>query len=213
MKIMMTGFEPFGGESMNPALEAVRRLPDRVAGAEIVKVELPTVYGRAGEVLEEAVRRELPDAVLCVGQAGGRSGILVERVAINLRDARIPDNGGRQPVDEAVREDGPAAYFSSVPVKRMVAAIREAGVPAFLSYSAGTFVCNDILYSLLHLAARDYPAMKGGFLHVPYATEQTVDKPSGTPGMELGTIARALERAIGAVVEAIAEGVPEKQDK
>ncbi len=211
MKIMMTGFEPFGGESMNPALEAVRRLPDRVAGAEIVKVELPTVYGRAGEVLEEAVRRELPDAVLCVGQAGGCSGILVERVAINLRDARIPDNGGRQ--DEAVREDGPAAYFSSVPVKRMVAAIREAGVPAFLSYSAGTFVCNDILYSLLHLAARDYPAMKGGFLHVPYATEQTVDKPSGTPGMELGTIARALERAIGAVVEAIAEGVPEKQDK
>ena len=162
MKIMMTGFEPFGGESMNPALEAVRRLPDRVAGAEIVKVELPTVYGRAGEVLEEAVRRELPDAVLCVGQAGGRSGILVERVAINLRDTKAPDNGGRQPVDEAVREDGPAAYFSSVPVKRMVAAIREAGIPAFLSYSAGTFVCNDILYSLLHLAARDYPAMKGG---------------------------------------------------
>ncbi len=205
MKIMMTGFEPFGGESMNPALEAVRRLPERVAGAEIVKVELPTVYGRAGEVLEEAVRREEPGAVLCVGQAGGCSGILVERVAINLRDARIPDNGGRQPVDEAVREDGPAAYFATVPVKQMAAAIREAGIPAFLSYSAGTFVCNDVLYTLLHLAAREYPVMKGGFLHVPYATEQTVGKPSGTPGMALETIARGLERAAWAVVSQISE--------
>lgn len=200
MKIMMTGFEPFGGESMNPALEAVRRLPDQVAGAEIVKAELPTVYGRAGEVLEEAVDRELPDAVLCVGQAGGCSGILVERVAINLRDARMADNGGRQPVDEAVREDGPAAYFATVPTKAMVEAVREAGIPAFLSYSAGTFVCNDVLYSLLYLVERKHPAMKGGFIHVPYATEQTVGKPSGTPGMALETIVRGLESAIGAVV-------------
>ena len=204
-KILITGFEPFGKDTVNASWEAVSRLEDRIGDLEVTKLLIPTVFGEAAEKVLEAARELQPDVILCVGQAGNRTMVTPEMVAINLRDARIPDNGGRQPVDEAVREDGPAAYFSSVPVKRMVAAIREAGIPAFLSYSAGTFVCNDILYSLLHLAARDYPAMKGGFIHVPYATEQTVDKPSGTPGMELGTIARALERAIGAVVEAMAE--------
>lgn len=201
MKIMITGFDPFGGESVNPAYEAVKWLPDVIGGAQIIKLEVPTVFKKAGEVLKAGIEEHQPDAVICVGQAGGRSGICVEKVAINFQDARIPDNEQNQPVDQAVEEDGETAYFATVPVKAMVAKMRENGIPAFVSYTAGTFVCNELMYELLYLIHKKYPHIRGGFIHVPYAMGQTVDKPAGTPAMALESIAQGLEYAVMAVVE------------
>ena len=201
MKILITGFDPFGGETVNPAYEAVKLLPDTIAGAEIIKLEVPTRFHRAGAVLEDAMQRHKPDAVICVGQAGGRAAITPEKVAINLMDGRIPDNAGYQPVDMPIREDGETAYFTSLPVKAMVQKMRAAGIPAALSYTAGSFVCNSLMYTLLYLIDRQYPAMRGGFIHVPYAMEQAVSKPLGTPSMELHQIARGLALAVEAVVE------------
>ena len=183
MKILITGFDPFGGESVNPACEAVKLLPDTIAEAEIIKLQVPTRFALSGTVLEAAVNEHRPDAVICVGQAGGRSAITPERVAINLADASIPDNAGDQPVDEPIRKDGAPAYFTSLPVKAMVQKMRAAGIPAALSYTAGSFVCNSLMYTLLYLIDRQYPAMRGGFIHVPYAMEQAVGKPLGTPSM------------------------------
>ena len=199
-KVLVTGFDPFGGETVNPAFEAVRLLPDVIEGADVVKLEVPTVFTRSAAALEQAMGEERPDAVVCVGQAGGRSCVTVERVAINLAEARIPDNDGAQPIDEPLRADGPAAYFSTLPVKAMVAAIRAADLPAFPSYTAGTFVCNSLMYHALYLAERRFPGTLAGFMHVPYEPGQTVGKPAGTPSMPLATIARSLELAIGAVV-------------
>ena len=161
MKILITGFDPFGGENVNPAHEAVKLLPDTIAGAEIIKLEVPTRFHRAGAVLEDAMQRHKPDAVICVGQAGGRAAITPEKVAINLMDGRIPDNAGYQPVDVPIREDGETAYFTSLPVKAMVQKMRAAGIPAALSYTAGSFVCNCLMYTLLYLIDRQYPAMPG----------------------------------------------------
>ena len=144
MKILITAFEPFGGETINPALEAVSRLPERIGDAGIVTLRLPVVFGESAEALREAVRRERPEAVICVGQAGGRAGISIERVAINVEDARIPDNAGDQPRDRTIVPDGPAAYFSTLPIREMEKAVRDAGIPAAVSNSAGTYVCNSI---------------------------------------------------------------------
>ena len=151
MKILVTGFDPFGGETVNPAYEAVKLLPDTIAGAQIIKLQVPTRFTLSGTVLEAAVNEHRPDAVICVGQAGGRSAITPERVAINLADASIPDNAGDQPVDEPIRKDGAPAYFTSLPVKAMVQKMRAAGIPAALSYTAGSFVCNS------RYAGRLYP--------------------------------------------------------
>ena len=140
MKILITGFEPFGGESINPAYEAVKLLPDTVCGAQIVKLEVPTVFGKAGDILHAAVAEHRPDAVICVGQAGGRAAITPERVAINIMDGRIADNAGFMPVDRTIRTDGENAYFSTLPIKAMVAAIRAEGIPAEVSNTAGTYV-------------------------------------------------------------------------
>lgn len=201
-KILVTGFAPFDGEPVNPAWEAVKRLPDRVAGAELVKLELPTSFSRCGPAVEAAVEAHRPDAVLCVGQAGGRACVSVERVAINLAEARIADNDGEQPVDQPIRADGPAAYFATLPAKAMVRGVRAQGIPCQLSYSAGTFVCNCVMYQTLHLAATRFPHLRGGFVHVPYLPAQAADKPAATPSMELSTLVRAL----GAAVEAIVSG-------
>ena len=200
MKILITGFDPFGGETVNPAYEAVKLLPDTIAGAEIIKLEVPTRFHRAGAVLENAMQRHKPDAVICVGQAGGRAAITPEKVAINLMDGRIPDNAGYQPVDVPIREDGETAYFISLPVKAMVQRMRDAGIPAAVSYTAGTYVCNYLLYTLLYLIDKKYPHVRGGFIHVPYAMEQVINKPLGTPSMDLRQIARGLETAVEAVV-------------
>ena len=200
MKILVTGFDPFGGEKINPALEAVKSLPSEIHGAEIHWVEIPTVFYKAAEVLETAIVRFQPDAVLCIGQAGGRASLTPERVAINQDDARIPDNQGNQPIDTPIRLDGEAAYFSTLPIKAMVQAIKEEGLPASVSNSAGTFVCNHLMYQVLYLADKKFPNMRAGFMHIPYMTEQVINKPN-TASMNLTDIVRGIEAAIGAIVD------------
>lgn len=197
MKLLLTAFDPFGGERVNPALEAVRLVPDEIAGWKIVKLEVPTVFGASVDAVAQAIRQEKPDAVLCIGQAGGRCDLTPERVAINISDARIADNAGNQPIDEPIAKDGPAAYFATLPVKAMAAAIREAGLPASVSNTAGTFVCNHLMYGVLHLLAQAYPGVRGGFMHVPFAPEQVTNRPA--PSMSLRDIARGIEAAIGAI--------------
>ena len=199
MKVLVTGFDPFGGEKVNPAYEAVKLLPDTIAGAEIIKIEIPTVFTRSA-VLEEAIQKYRPDVVLDVGQAGGRSCMTVEKVAINLKEARIPDNDGEQPFDEPIREDGETAYFSTLPVKAMVENMRAHGIPAHISYTAGTYVCNCIMYNALYLAAKKYLGVRAGFIHVPFENGQVVDKANGTPFMSLEMIAKGLEYGIEAAV-------------
>ncbi|WP_283129377.1 pyroglutamyl-peptidase I, partial [Allofournierella massiliensis] len=154
MKVLVTGFDPFGGEAVNPAFEAVKLLPDQIAGAQIIKLEIPTVFTRSARVVEQAMEEHKPDIVIDVGQAGGRSCMTVEKVAINLAEARIPDNDGEQPFDEPLRADGETAYFATVPVKAMVENMRKHGIPAHISYTAGTYVCNSIMYNVLYLAAK-----------------------------------------------------------
>lgn len=200
MKILVTGFDPFGGEPLNPSYEAVKALPEYIAGARIVRLEIPTTFSRCGPAVETGILTHQPDAVLCVGQAGGQDHVAVERVGINLMDARIPDNDGAQPVDAPIRPDGPAAYFSTLPVKAMVKAIQSCGIPCRLSYSAGTYVCNCVLYRTLHMAALRYPRIRAGFLHVPFSELQAAAKPDGTPCMPLPQITLALEKALEAVV-------------
>lgn len=198
MKLLLTAFDPFGGETVNPALEAVRLVRPRIGEVEVIKLEVPTVFRKSLSVTAEAIRREQPDAVLCIGQAGGRFELTPERVAINMDDARIPDNEGNQPMDTPIEPDGEAAYFSTLPVKAMVAGIRAAGVPASLSNTAGTFVCNHLMYGVLHLLAREYPQIRGGFLHVPFVTAQVANR-VGVPSMGLPEIVRGIEAAIAVI--------------
>ena len=200
MKILVTGFDPFGGEKVNPALEAVKSLPSVIQGAEIRWVEIPTVFYKSAEVLEAEIDRYQPDVVLCIGQAGGRASLTPERVAINQDDARIPDNQGNQPIDTPIRLDGEAAYFSTLPIKAMVQAIKEVGLPATVSNTAGTFVCNHLMYQALYLADKKFPHMRAGFMHIPYMTEQVINKPN-TASMNLADIVKGIEAAIGAIVD------------
>lgn len=206
MKILVTGFDPFGGESVNPAYEAVKLLPNVIGGAEIFKLEIPTVFSLSGPAVEEGIRKYQPDVVICVGQAGGRASISVEKVAINFVDARIPDNNGEQPLDEPLQADGPAAYFATLPVKAMVQHVKEAGLPCYLSFTAGTYVCNSIMYNVLYMCEKRYPGIRAGFIHVPYACGQVIDKANTTPSMPLETIAKSLEYAIEAVAIDRADG-------
>ena len=198
MKLLLTGFTPFDGETINPALEAVKRVKPEIAGMEIVKLEVPTVFGESVRLVAEAIEREQPDFVLSVGQAGGRAAVTPERVAINVDDARIPDNAGQQPIDVPIFADGENAYFATLPVKAMAEAIREAGLPSALSNTAGTYVCNHLMYGVLYHLNRHHKDAKAGFIHVPYIPEQTADKP-GVPSMPLEDIVRALEAAITAI--------------
>ena len=202
MKILLTAFEPFGGEPVNPAWEAVQRAraPE---GVELVRLQVPTVFAEAGDLVCAAMERERPDLVLCVGQAAGRAALTPERVAINMMDASIPDNAGAQPQEEPIVPGGPAAYFATLPVKRIAAAIQAAGVPAAVSNSAGTFVCNALLYRVLHEAERCAPGLRAGFLHVPCLPEQAerMGKDRELPSLPLEQIVRGLEAAIGALCE------------
>ena len=177
MKIIVTGFDPFGGEKINPSIECVKALPE-IEGVELIRLELPTVFKESAKRLNEVINDVKPDAVLSVGQAGGRAGITMDRIAINVDDARIPDNICQQPIDEAIQLDGEAAYFTTLPIKRIVKAIREAGIPAEVSNSAGTFVCNHIMYQALFAATKADKPFKAGFMHIPFIPEQTTDKPS-----------------------------------
>lgn len=200
MKVLITGFMPFGGETINPAYEAVKDLPKQIAGAQVVTAELPVVYGGGARALEAAIEETAPDIVICVGQAGGRAAIALERIGINLRESQMPDNDGNTPDGDPVRADGPAAYFATIPVKAMVQSIREAGIPATISYTAGSYVCNDLLYSLQDMIHCRHPHIRGGFIHVPFDTKQVIAKPATTPSMPIATITAALEAAIKAAV-------------
>ena len=191
MKIIVTGFDPFGGEKINPSIECVKALPE-IEGVELFRVELPTVFKESANRLNEVINDVKPDAVLCVGQAGGRPGITMERIAINVDDARIPDNISQQPIDEEIQVEGEAAYFSTLPIKRIVKAIREAGISAEVSNSAGTFVCNHIMYQALFAATKADKPFKAGFMHIPFIPEQTADKPS----LPLEESTKALQIAI-----------------
>lgn len=201
MKLLLTAFDPFGGESVNPALEAVKLVSSQIGGVEIVKVEVPTVFGKSIETVAAAIERERPDAVLCIGQAGGRYDLTPERVAINIDDARIKDNEGNQPIDQPIFADGAPAYFTTLPVKAMVKRIREAGIPSSLSNSAGTFVCNHLMYGVLYTLDKKYPGVRGGFMHVPFIPGQVVNRPSPAPSLGLADIARGIEAAIEAIAE------------
>ena len=198
MKLLLTGFTPFAGETINPALEAVKHVKPEIAGMEIVKLEVPTVFGESVRLVQEAIEREQPDFVLSIGQAGGRAAVTPERVALNVDDARIPDNAGQQPIDVPIFADGENAYFTTLPVKAMTDAIRNAGLPSALSNTAGTFVCNHLMYGVLYYLHQHHQSIKAGFIHVPYIPEHTADKP-GVPSMPLDDIVRALEAAIAAI--------------
>lgn len=190
-KLLITGFDPFGGESINPAWEAVRLLPDVIRDFELVKLEIPTVFGAAAQVVIDKAEEIHPDAIISVGQAGGRAAVTPEMVGINLRYASIPDNMGALPCDIPITEGGPAAYFSTLPVRAMAKAICDAGLPGAVSYSAGSFVCNDVLYSLLHRF--DGTAVRAGFIHVPFLPEQTADKPSLPLDKTVAALCAAIE--------------------
>lgn len=199
MKVLITGFDPFGGETINPAWEAVKVIRDEIAGAQVVKMQIPTVVNKSIEKIHEKMKELQPDIVISVGQAGGRFGVTPERVAINLTDARIPDNEGNQPIDIPIFEDGETAYLSNLPVKAMVQAIKDAGYPSVLSNTAGTYICNHVMYGILYYIHKEFPSVRGGFIHVPYAVSQVVNKP-GTPSMAIADITASLEAAIEAAV-------------
>ena len=187
-KLLITGFDPFGGESINPSWEAVRLLPKTIGEYELHKLQIPTVFGLADETVLSKAQEIQPDVIICVGQAGGRAAVTPERIGINVRDARIADNAGASPKDVAIVSDGPDGYFSTLPIKAMINAINEAGLPGAVSNTAGTFVCNDVLYSLLHHYRGT--AVRCGFIHVPYLPQQ------GTPNLPLEDTAKALAAAI-----------------
>ncbi len=165
MSVLITGFEPFGGDAVNPSWEAVRLVPDRVAGREVHRLMLPTVFGQAAAMLREAIAEIRPETVVCCGVAKGRPGLTPELVAINYRQARIPDNAGQSFDGTPISPDGSAAYMTRLPVKEMVSALKDAGIPAYLSLSAGAYVCNDVYYALL--ACEEEFGHRGMFLHVP----------------------------------------------
>lgn len=200
MKILVTGFDPFGGEATNPAYEAIKLLPDTIDGAEIIKLEIPTVFGKGAQKAIEMIEEKEVDVVVSVGQAGSRSAMTVEKVAINLVEARIPDNEGQQPFDLKIKEDGENAYFTTLPIKAMVEEMKANGIPAFVSYTAGTYVCNEVMYQELYAVNKRFPSVRAGFVHVPYAAAQAVDKPNGTPFMSIETIAKGLEFGLKAIV-------------
>jgi pyroglutamyl-peptidase len=197
--VLLTGFDPFDGAAINPSWEAVRQLDGWSGqGFRVVARELPCVFGRAAEALLAAVDEVRPDVVIAVGQAGGRPEISIERIAINVDDARIPCNAGLQPVDVPIVADGPAAYFTTLPIKAMAAAIRERGIRAGVSQTAGTFVCNHVFYALMH-QLRGLP-VKAGFIHVPFLPAQAAAWPEPTPSMALEDIVAGLRVAVEVAV-------------
>lgn len=198
--ILVTGFSPFGGETINPSWELVRGLPDVMAGHRIEKLRVPTEFGQSIAVVTAAIDKLKPALVLCFGQAGGRSCMSVERVAINMDDARIADNAGVQLIDQPIRADGTAAYFSTVPIKSMVAAMHKTGIPAEVSNSAGTFVCNHLMYGVLHHIARHRYATRAGFIHVPYLDTQVIGQ-SQVASMSLATMIAGAKAAIMAAAK------------
>ncbi|MGL4989950.1 MAG: pyroglutamyl-peptidase I [Paraclostridium sp.] len=200
MKILITGFDPFAGESINPALEAVKMLPSSISGCDIVKLEIPTIFKKSVNIIEENIIKHRPDIVISIGQATGRFGVTPERVAINLDDAIIKDNDGNQPIDKKISIDGPDAYFSTLPLKAMVEEMKKNDIPATISNTAGTFVCNHVMYSVLHLINTKKLKIRAGFIHVPAIPRQVINK-SSIPCMNINDIVRGLEISIKVIIE------------
>lgn len=202
--ILLTGFEPFGGESTNPSWQAAQRAADLLCaqGRAAVAVEVPCVFGRSIEALKVALGEYEPAIVLCVGQAGGRGSISLERVAVNVDDARIPDNAGNQPIDEPVVPSGPAAYFSTLPIKACREAVAGLDIPVEVSQTAGTYVCNHLFYGLMDLLG-DRRGTRGGFVHVPYSSEQGTAH--GQPGLAVEAMAEALTMIATTTAETAAD--------
>lgn len=194
--ILLTGFDPFGGDSTNPSWLVAQALQgQRIAGHTVVAAQLPTVFGRSLDQLHALVNTHQPMLTVCLGQAGGRSALSLERIGINVDDARIPDNMGRQPIDTPVVPGGPAAYFATLPIKAMLRAVQRTGVPCEVSQTAGTFVCNHVLYGLMHLLKTSGPpGARGGFIHVPWLPGQ------GTPHLPLRDMVHGIHTALWAAV-------------
>ena len=188
-KLLITGFEPFGGEVINPSWEAVKLLPSKINGYQLTKLCIPVVFAEAAEAVIKTAEEIRPDVILCIGQAGGRNVVTPELVGINLRHASIPDNNGNQPKDDAIVSDGENAYFSTLPVRKIAESICANGVPAKVSYSAGAYVCNDVLYTLLHNYKET--STRVGFIHIPYCIEQNKE-----PCMDMDDIVKGLTAAI-----------------
>ena len=193
-KLLITGFQPFGGADTNPSWLAVQALPDVVGEYELCKLEIPVVFGEAADLVLAKAKEIQADLVIAVGMAGGRESVTPERIAVNIQDARIPDNAGNQPRGAFVAEDGPAAYFSTLPLRAMIAAMKEAGVPASLSNTAGTFVCNNLMYGLLDHLDRTGRHIPAGFIHIPATPAQAVERPS--PSLSPETVVKGLLAAI-----------------
>lgn len=188
-KILITGFDPFGGELINPSWEAVSLLLNQIGEYELTKLRIPVVFGEGAEKVLKKAGEIHPNVILCIGQAGGRTAITPELVGINLRHARIPDNNGKQPQDEPIIPGGENAYFSTLPVRKIAGAIKASGIPSEVSYSAGAYVCNDVIYTLL--SRYQSTQTKVGFIHIPYCTQQ-----NKTPSMSLEDIVKGLTIAI-----------------
>lgn len=199
MKVLITGFDPFGGENINPAYEVIKKVRENIAGAEIIKLQVPTAFNESIKNTVEKIKEEKPNFVLSIGQAGGRFGISVERVAININDARIPDNLNQQPVDTKIDETGENAYFASIPVKAIVHSIKSKDIPAAVSYSAGTYVCNHLMYGVLNYIHKNNLDTKAGFIHIPFLFQQVVNK-ANTAAMDISTMVTAIETAIEVMV-------------
>lgn len=199
MRILVTGFDPFGNDKINPAIEAVKLLPDEINDSQIIKLEIPTVFNKSAKTIRQAILKHNPDIVLNIGQAGGRFGITAERVAINIDDARIKDNEGNQPLNEKIREDGENAYFSQLPIKAIVKAIRNQGPPSYVSNTAGTFVCNHVMYQVQYMIDKEFNNIKAGFIHIPFLPNQVVTK-NNVPSLSLKDDVRGLIAALETII-------------
>jgi len=210
-RVLLTAFEPFGGETVNPSQQAAQRLADGppMDGIELRTAFLPVVFGDAIEALKAAIAEHDPDLVVCAGEAGGRFAVTPERVAVNINDAPFPDNAGRAPVDEPIVEGGPVAYLSTLPVAEIVTALREAGIPAAKSSTAENYVCNNVFYGLMHHIATERPSLVGGFVHVPYVHEQVINRLDPRPSLSLDMITQALRITVETSVAAIDARRPE----
>lgn len=199
-KILVTGFDPFGGEKINPALEVIKLLPKKIGENEVKILEIPTVWRKSIKKIEDEISAYNPDYILSIGQAGGRTDISIERVAINIDDYRIPDNEGNQPIDKKIFENGKDAYFSNLPIKAMLKEIQKAGIPASISNTAGTFVCNHVFYGVRYLLETKFKDKKSGFIHIPYLPEQVVYK-NNTGSMGIEILIKGITIAIQTIFE------------
>lgn len=198
MKILITGFDAFGNETINPSWETVKKIKKYIGKIEVIKVQIPTIFYKSSNILFQEIKKINPDVVICVGQAGGRYDLTIERVAINIDDAGMPDNDGNQPINQTIYNDGENAYFSNLPIKNILKVLKESKIPISISNTAGTYVCNHLMYSLLYYINKNQLNIKAGFIHIPYILEQIIDK-KNTPYMEKETITRGLEKIIEVV--------------